>query len=124
MNDLESYLQSDELQLGFKRKSSCAHAVFALRSVVDHYCKSGSTVTVCTLDISKAFDRVDHYQLLSLLMDRKVPRYFTTVILSWFQCCVAAVRWGSGLSSVFTVSAGGGLLSPLLFAIYRVGQKN
>ena len=121
MNDLQCYLQSDELQFGFKRNSSCAHAIFALRSVVDYYCKSGSTVTVCALDISKAFDRVDHYKLLSLLMDRKVPRYFITVMLSWFQCCVAAVRWGSALSSVFTVLAGvrqGGLLSPLLFAVY------
>jgi len=61
MNDLQSYLQSNELQFGFKRKSSCAHAIFALRSVVDHYCKSGSTVTVCALDIAKALDRFDHY---------------------------------------------------------------
>jgi len=42
LNDLQSYLQSDSLQFGFK-KSSCSHAVFALRSVVEHYCKSGST---------------------------------------------------------------------------------
>ena len=54
-------------------------------------------------------------------MDRKVPRYFITIFLSWFQCCVSAVRWGGSLSSVFSVLAGahqGGLLSPLLFSIY------
>ena len=34
MNDLQSYLQSDELQLGFKRNSGCSHAIFALRSVI------------------------------------------------------------------------------------------
>jgi len=121
MDDLQSYLQSDELQFGFKQNSSCAHAVFTLRSVVDHYCRTGSTVTICALDISKAFDRVDHYKLLSLLMDRKVPRYFIMTLLSWFQCCVSAVRWGGSLSSVFSVLAGvrqGGLLSPLLFSIY------
>ena len=54
-------------------------------------------------------------------MDKKVPKYFINVMLSWFQCCVAAVRWGNALSSVFTICAGvrqGGLLSPLLFSIY------
>ena len=42
-------------------------------------------------------------------------------MFSWFQCCVAAVRWGNALSSAFTICAGvrqGGLLSPLLFSIY------
>jgi len=91
MNDLQSYLKSDNLQFGFKQYSSCAHAIFTLRSVVDHYCRSGSTVTICALDISKAFYHVDHYKLLSLLMDRKVLRYFITIFLSWFQCCVSAI---------------------------------
>jgi len=122
MRNLQSYLQSDNLQFGFKKNSSCAHAIFALRSVVDYYCKSGSTITICSLDISKAFDRVDHYALLTLLMDRQVglPKQFI-VMLSWFQCCVAAVRWGRSLSFFFTIHAGvrqGGLLSPLLFSVY------
>jgi len=121
MRDLHSYLQSDNLQFGFKKNSSCSHAIFALRSVVNHYCNSGSTITICALDISKAFDRVDHYALLTLLMDRKIPKYFISVMLRWFHCCISAVRWGSALSSFFTIYAGvrqGGLLSPLLFTIY------
>jgi len=81
LNDVKSYLISDDLQSGFKRNSSCAHAIFTIRSVVEHYCKSGSTVTVCALDISKAFDPVNNYALLSLLIDRKVPKYFVTIIL-------------------------------------------
>jgi len=34
----------------------------------------GSTVNICALDISKAFDRVYHFALLKLLIDRKLPR--------------------------------------------------
>ena len=111
MRNLPSYLQSDNLQLGFKKNSSCAHAIFSLR-----YCKSGSTIMICSLDISKAFDRVDHYALLTLQMDRQVPKQFIVIMFSWFQCCVAAVRWGRSLSFFFTIHAGvrqGGLLSPL-----------
>ena len=71
------------------------HMLFLLcmRSVVEHYCKSGSTVSVCALDISKAFDRVNNYALLSLLIDRKVPKYFITIMLKWFQHSTASVRW-------------------------------
>jgi len=32
--------------------------IFTLRSVVDYYNKRGSTVNLCMLDISKAFDKV------------------------------------------------------------------
>jgi len=35
-----------------------------LRSIVDGYTKNGSTVNLCAIDISKAFDKVNHYALL------------------------------------------------------------
>jgi len=72
-------------------------------------------------DISKAFDRVNNYALLSLLIDRKVPKYFITIMLKWFQHSTASVRWGGALSPTFDILAGvrqGGLLSPLLFSVY------
>ena len=81
-------------------------------------------VTVCALDISKAFDRVNNYALLSLLIDRKVPKYFITIMLKWFQHSTASVRWGGALSATFNILAGvrqGGLLSPLLFSVYNYG---
>jgi len=121
LKDLQQYLYSDCLQFGFKKKASCSQAIFTLRSVVEQYTKVGSTVSVCALDISKAYDRVDQHALLNLLMDRKVPKYFINVMLSWFEKGCAYVRWGNAISFTFTISAGvrqGGLLSPLLFAVY------
>jgi len=73
-----SHLESDSLQYGFKRDSSCSHAIFTLRTVLDHYVKSGSTVTICALDISKAFDRVDHFALLKVLIDKGLPKHLLT----------------------------------------------
>jgi len=35
-----------------------------LKTVVEHYVKHGSTVTISALDISKAFDTVDRYNAL------------------------------------------------------------
>ena len=76
---------------------------------------------MCALDISKAYGRVDQYALLSLLMDRKVPKYFISIMLNWFMKGYAYVRLGNATLFTFLTSAGvhqGGLLSPLLFAIY------
>lgn len=55
-------------------------------------------------------------------MDRKKTTCFINIMLSWFQCCISTVRWGNALSSLFIIRAGVpqcGLLSPLLFAVYR-----
>ena len=116
-----SHLCSDRLQFGFKSKSSCSHAIFTLRTITDHYVRNGATVTVCALDISKAFDRVDHFALMRLLTERQLPRNFISILLDWFRKCYASVRWGGVYSHFFPILAGvrqGGLLLPLLFAIY------
>jgi len=70
----QEQLSSDPLQFGFFKNSSCNHALFTLRHVFEHYVADNSTVNVCALDISKAFDRVDHFALLQSLMDRNLLR--------------------------------------------------
>ena len=59
----EKLLTSSPLQFGFKANSSCSHAIFTVRMLVKHFCSSGSTLTRCALNISKAFDRVDVLEL-------------------------------------------------------------
>ena len=43
--------------------SSCTHAICSLRYVVDHYVSYGSSVNICSLDILKAFDKMNHHAL-------------------------------------------------------------
>ena len=50
---------------------------FTLKTVTEH----GTTVTICDLDISKTFDRVDRYAVLKLLM----------AAAKEFHCCVTKV---------------------------------
>ena len=49
LSQLKGQLMSDPLQFGFKSKSSCSHAIFTFKTVVDHYISNGSTVTICAL---------------------------------------------------------------------------
>lgn len=121
MSLYEEQLNSDSLQFGFKKQSSCSHALFTVRTTVEHYVKNGCTVSICALDLSKAFDKVDHFGLLQLLMKRHLPKNLIGTLLDWFSKCIVCVRWGGALSFWFAISAGvrqGGCLSPILFAVY------
>ena len=83
--------------------------------------KDGSTVNICALDLSKAFDGVDHFALLQLLMDRHISKDIIGVMLDWFTRCFVCIRWCGSYSYWFPILAGvrqGGILSPLLFAVY------
>jgi len=65
-NLFEEFLVSDYLQYGFKKNSSCAHALFAFNESVRYcinvrYCTNNNIkVYSAFLDASKAFDKVLH----------------------------------------------------------------
>ena len=79
---------------------------------------------MAALDISKAFDKVNHYILFNKLLDRDVPVCLIHVLVNWYGKCNAVVRWNSVISHPFRILAGvrqGGVLSPVLFALYIDG---
>ena len=95
--------------------------------MIDHYVSSGSTVNVCTLDLTKAFDRMNHYVLFTKLIERKLPSQILSILEKWFNLFETCVRWGDQTSSFFKLTAGvrqGGILSPFLFAIFIDGLVN
>ena len=115
------FLITSPNQFGFKKGSSCGHAIYSVRKVVDHYAVCGSTVNVCLLDLSKAFDKMDHFALYLKLMDRSLPVQILSVLEKWFSLCLSCVKWGSVMSNYYELKTGvrqGGVLSPILFGIY------
>jgi hypothetical protein len=115
------FLLSSDLQFGFKANNGCMDAILTARTIVSYYTDRQSTVTMCALDLSKAFDKLNHHALFIKLMKRNTPRVFIELIYYWYANCTAVVRWGEFLSAPFLISAGvrqGGVLSPSLFAIY------
>jgi len=115
------FLVTSDNQFGFKKSISCSHAIYSMRCVVDYYVKFGTTVNLCAIDISKAFDKMNHYGLFIKLMNKLVPVNLLRVLETWFAIGSTCVKWYNFFSRSFVLSCGvwqGGVLSPYLFAMY------
>ena len=57
------FLTSSPNQFDFKKGKGTRDAIFTLCESVTHFVDNDSTVNICTLDISKAFDKINHHAL-------------------------------------------------------------
>ena len=80
------------------------YALHTLRSVVDYYVKYGSTVNIFSIDLSKAFDKMDHRFIQ--LMRRNIPVILLKLLETWFELSVTCVKWGSYFSDFVKLSCG------------------
>ena len=67
--------------------------MYNVRNVIEHYTENGSTVSVCSLDLSKAFDRMNQYALLVKLMEKRLPIEILDILEKWFSISVTCVKW-------------------------------
>ena len=69
-------LQSSNFQFGFKKDKGCRDALYVSNEVVDYLVDRGSTINLCAVDLTKAFDNVDHYILFTKLLNKKSADLF------------------------------------------------
>ncbi|ELU13034.1 hypothetical protein CAPTEDRAFT_81038, partial [Capitella teleta] len=67
-------------QFGFKNNHGTDQCIYVLKEIVDSYRVMNSTVFLCFLDASKAFDRVNYFTLFNKLRDCGVPGYIVRII--------------------------------------------
>ena len=121
LRKISGYFKFNDRQHGFRAKYSTVTASLSLKETVFNYINSNSYVYACFLDISKAFDSVDHKMLIEKLIDIKVPVHFVNLIRSWYCNQHVSVRFGDKISESFLICNGvrqGGVLSGLLFNLY------
>jgi len=121
LSHFSSYFETSDLQFSFKKKLSCSHANCSIRNIVDHYIREQSTVSLCFVDLSKAFDKMNHYALFLKLLKRKLPIQIIDIFVHWFEASLKCVSWGSSLSHFVKLVSGvrqGGVLSPQFFALF------
>jgi hypothetical protein len=93
-------------QFGFVRNGGCGKALFTFRNVVDYFNEGGSKVICCSLDITKAFDRINHYALLKSMHESGIPAYIVRLFADWWCKLKDVVRWKGMLSQSFCVGSG------------------
>ena len=117
---MDAKLNSDN-QFGFKKGVGCSYAIRTVRGIVDNYVSKGNTANFCTIDISKLFDRVNHFGLLSKLMKRLIPVQLLHLLKNWLLNGYSCVKWADSFSQFLKLDFGvrqGSVMSPLLFAVY------
>jgi len=121
LNKLSGLAILDDLQFGFTKGGGCDNAVFIARSVIEYFTKYGSNVYISTLDLTKAFDRVNHCGLLLKLTNLGVPVDIIVLLSYWFKHIFSVVVWDGESSEPFCIKSGirqGGVCSTWFFNIY------
>ena len=116
-----SNLSSSDLQFAFKAKHSTVMCISALKEIISHYTKQASNVYMCSLDATKAFDKVNFVKLFTLLLQRNIPSIVLRLILDLYTRQSVKAAWNCKKSFSFDVTNGvrqGGVLSPILFNVY------
>jgi len=92
LNKLGDFLSSKANQFGFKKGLDCNHAIYTVRKIVERLTTGGNTVNLCSIDLSKAFNKVNHHGLLIKLMKCYLPVCFLEIIEYWLNICHSVVK--------------------------------
>ena len=115
LDRFSEFFSSNDNQFGFKKNTSCSQAIFYVRTIVNRFIDGGSTANLCTIDLSKAFDKVNHHALFIKLMKRRIPIKLLDLLVYWLDNCLSCVKWDGIFSHVFKLEFGvrqGSVLSP------------
>ena len=121
LEKIEPWVIINDRQHGFRSGHSTSSACLVLKETVLNYVNSNSDVHACFVDISKAFDSVNHKYLMKKLLHYGVPSMYVSLIEFWYNNQFVNVRYMSHLSAEWKISNGvrqGGILSSLFFNIY------
>ena len=108
-------------QFGFKTNSSTTDACFILKEVMNKYCKHKRSSIATFIDLSKAFDRVDHFILGRKLLSCSIPVDIILLLIHYLRDQRANIMWKNSYSNYCFIEKGvrqGGILSPFLFNFY------
>ena len=71
LENYKNFLTTSDFQFEFKKQSSCSHAVYTVRKTIEYFVERDSTVNVCSIDMAKAFDKMNKYALFIKLLKKK-----------------------------------------------------
>ena len=121
LSSLGCYIMPNVHQFGFRKNTNCVTAITILKETVQNYNRSGSKVHCAMVDLSKAFDMVNHNILLSKLREKGIPLIMVKILRHMLENTYVNVSFGGFKGEDWKVNNGvrqGGILSPYLFNLY------
>ena len=121
MPSLNEKLILHENQFGFVKNSSTVMSATVLKEVIQRYVNNGSKVFGAFIDLSRAFDCVNHNVLINNIIDRGVNPMIVQVLKYMYTRQTFAVSWNGHMTNHDFIRNGvrqGGVTSPILFNVY------
>ena len=118
---LEEKLDFNPMQFGFKEGTSTTDACLLLKETFYSYTSDGNMAYGLFVDLSKAFDTVDHSLLGQIMIQRGIPPDVIYLLMHYIRNQKARVLWNGEKGQYFYIEKGvrqGGILSPMLFKLY------
>ena len=118
---ISNNIKINPLQFGFTKNSSCTKAISLLKETLLSYKHSGSIVHAASIDLSKAFDKINYKILVDKLKTQNVPLTIIRIVSFMLNNTFVNVSYNGIIGKEFLVRNGvrqGGILSTLLFNLY------
>jgi len=110
-----------DTQFGFRKNYSTKDAIIFLMSVIEHHKSKDFKSCGLFLDLTKAFDMVNHNSLIQILNSLGFRGHFSKLIQSFLTNRLFRIRKGNEYSSYIPAYRGvpqGAILSPILYSLY------
>lgn len=115
LESINAQVHKHTKQFGFKQNSSCAHAVFILKQIMNLCKQLKKKIYILAIDLTKAFDKV--YRPLNMLK-RGVSLNIARALITYYNNSMALIEIDGERSQTFRTQLGvkqGGPSSPVLF---------
>ena len=116
-------LNLDDLQFSYQSGCSTTMCTWLAVETIDHFLRNDGEVFTCMMDMTKAFDMVQHSLLFKKLIDVHLSPIFLRLIMVMYYMQYANVHWNGSVSDVFPMGNGvkqGEVLSALLHLRERI----
>ena len=103
------------------KHGGCNKAILALKTVLTYFNNNESPVFIYLLDAYKAFNRINHYNFLTVLINRGVPENIVMLFYKWISKLSFCVFWNNIFPYACNISScllQGNILSPKFFNAY------